>query len=546
MKPRNGGEAILLRLKQLGVDYFFANPGTEFPSLIRGFHDLPKGSVPTPVLAPHELQAVTMAYGYTLGTGRPQAVMTHATVGAANALIGLIGAARMNIPLIFLSGMTSRTERGVLGSRDKLIHWAQDSVDQGAMFREYVKAEIEISDLSTVYDALDRAYAIATTAPCGPVAVKLCRDILLSTGLSPLPARIGVVAATAAAPDPVEFSKFRDELAHAERPLLVTNRLGSDPKLVPLLQKVSESHGIGVLTPEDFYLSFPSTHANHLGYRPNAALREADLVIVLDTETPWYPLEQGPVSSAKVVHVGCDPLFSRIPLRSHEGQVFLQSSPELFLRGFESFAPAAGKWKGRRAWIAAMKARPEGPRQCNGSDALGQSAILGEFLDPNTLVVNELGLAPEALGCRYPGNYFRSGSASPLGSGLGQALGLALAHPGKPVIAAVGDGVFFLSPVPGALLTSAELGLPLVVLVLNNGGMRSISRTVTEFYPEATGHLPLTSFASRGVAIEKCAAMVSGLGLRAADTAQLRGCLAKALEFVVKERRPAIINALIP
>ncbi|MBK8201153.1 MAG: hypothetical protein IPK68_02095 [Bdellovibrionales bacterium] len=180
MNQRNVGEVLLARLKQLGVDYFFANPGTEFVSVIRGFQEMSKESIPTPILAPHELQAVSMAYGYYLATKKPQAVMTHANVGAANALIGLIGASRMNIPILFISGMTSQSERNTFGHRDKLIHWSQDTKDQGSMFREYVKWEAEISDPSVVCDVLDRAHAIAMSAPRGPVAIKVSRDILMS------------------------------------------------------------------------------------------------------------------------------------------------------------------------------------------------------------------------------------------------------------------------------------------------------------------------------------------------------------------------------
>jgi thiamine pyrophosphate-dependent acetolactate synthase large subunit-like protein len=49
MNQRNVGEALLTRLKQLGVDYFFANPGTEFVSVIRGFQEMSKESIPTPI-----------------------------------------------------------------------------------------------------------------------------------------------------------------------------------------------------------------------------------------------------------------------------------------------------------------------------------------------------------------------------------------------------------------------------------------------------------------------------------------------------------------
>ncbi len=42
-----------------------------------------------------------MAHSYYLVSGRPQAVMFHVNVGTANALMGLINAARDNVPIFF-------------------------------------------------------------------------------------------------------------------------------------------------------------------------------------------------------------------------------------------------------------------------------------------------------------------------------------------------------------------------------------------------------------------------------------------------------------
>ena len=66
-----------------------------------------------------------------------------------------------------------------------------------------------------------------------------------------------------------------------------------------------------------------------------------------------------------------------------------------------------------------------------------------------------------------------------LGWALPAAVGLALASPGRPVVAVIGDGSMMYSI--QALHTAAQLRLPLTVVVLNNGGygaMRSFSRAM--------------------------------------------------------------------
>lgn len=541
MKPRNAGELVLTRLKSLGVDCFFANPGTEFASIIRGFHELPANSVPKPVMAPHESLATGMAYGHYLSSGRAQAVMTHANVGAANALIGLMGAARMNIPLIFISGMTSRSEHSTLGHRDKLIHWAQDSRDQGAIFREYVKFEAEISDASMVTEVLDRAHAIAMTPPYGPVAIKMSRDILLSEDISTSSYSANFQAPLFA--DLKAVDTAAKYLSSAKKPIVITNRLGADPSAVACLIEFSQKFGVGVLTPDDYYVSFPSNHSHHLGYRPSSALAEADFVLVLDTDAPWYPLENGPNPEAKVVHAGPDPYFRDIPLRSHRGDLFVQTNPGTFLSKLSQTNITEETRKLREAWLISKKTTSPKPAQQSRLNAESVSTVIAEFIDSEHVLINELGLSPAELKLQTPGTYFRSGSASPLGWGVGAALGLRLADSKKLPIAAIGDGVFFLSPMLAALQTSAAFELPFVSVVLNNGGMNSITQAVTKFYPEAGGPSPLSSFTNE-VEYEKCASIVGGLALRAQTTQELHSSIQAASDFCKSHRKPVVINAI--
>src|SRR3990170_737523 len=111
--PETGAEAVLLALKENGIDYLFANAGTDFPSIIEAFVALASGErVPMPVTVPHETAAVGMAHGYYLVSGRPQAVMVHVNVGLANAAMGVINAASDNVPVLMCSGRTPLTESG--------------------------------------------------------------------------------------------------------------------------------------------------------------------------------------------------------------------------------------------------------------------------------------------------------------------------------------------------------------------------------------------------------------------------------------------------
>src|SRR5437762_8010860 len=141
-------EAYLELLAARGVEYLFANAGTDFAPLIEAWAKrLAQGQLlPRPITVPHEVPAVAMAHGYAMVTGRPQAVMVHVIVGTANALGGVINAARGGVPMLFTAGRNPITEAGPPGSRERQIHWAQESFDQGAMGRELGKWDYELRD----------------------------------------------------------------------------------------------------------------------------------------------------------------------------------------------------------------------------------------------------------------------------------------------------------------------------------------------------------------------------------------------------------------
>ena len=96
MQPVTAAESYLGTLGARGIGYLFANGGTDFAPIVEAYA---RGKalgwrLPEPVIVPHENMGVAMAHGYTMVTGRAQAMMVHVGMGTANSINGLINAAR--------------------------------------------------------------------------------------------------------------------------------------------------------------------------------------------------------------------------------------------------------------------------------------------------------------------------------------------------------------------------------------------------------------------------------------------------------------------
>src|SRR3974390_2588702 len=128
-RPRIAAEAFLQALSAHGIDYFFANPGTDFPPIVEAYERAKRSNakVPTPYVIPHEHLAGAMAHGAYAMTGRPQAVMLHVNVGTANAINNVLNLNRDNVPLLLAAGRTPIAEKGKFGSRNRPLPWRQET-----------------------------------------------------------------------------------------------------------------------------------------------------------------------------------------------------------------------------------------------------------------------------------------------------------------------------------------------------------------------------------------------------------------------------------
>jgi acetolactate synthase-1/2/3 large subunit len=560
-KPETAAEAWLGLLAARGVDYLFANGGTDFAPVVEAYA---KGQnlgwrLPQVVIVPHENMGVAMAHGYTLVSGRPQAMMVHVGVGTANAINGLINASRQNIPILFSAGRTPLTESGALpAARNNYIHWAQEHFDQGAMLREFMKWDYELRHAEQVETVLDRALAIAKSEPQGPVYVTLPREILASQFSREVASKTTISPTAPPAADPVALEEAAKLLAKAQHPVLITANGGRTAESAQAIEQLAQALAVPVVHYRPRYLALSTEHPMHCGWDPHPLLKDADLVLVVECDVPWIPKEGGPKREAKVVHIGADPLFARYPLRGFRTDIALAGAvaPTLqaLWRSAQKQAVSVKAIEERRKHISQHSAELRTKSRSN-VDALPAaisgkwlSACVNKLLDDDTIIVNEYPAVLEELVIRSSGRYFGSAASGGLGWGLGASLGVKLAAPEKTVICMLGDGSYmFGNPTAGHFVSEA-MRLPVLFVIANNARWAAVHRSTLATYPKgeaAAMKEPPFATLEPSPRFEHVVQASGGLGLRVSDPKELMPSLQRALKVVKEEKRQALVNVCL-
>jgi len=560
-KPETAAEAWLGLLAMRGIEYLFANGGTDFAPVVEAYAKGQKlgWKLPQVVIVPHENMGIAMAHGYTMVTGRPQAMMVHVGVGTANALNGLINASRQNIPLLFTAGRTPLTESGSLpAARNNYIHWAQEHFDQGGMLREFMKWDYELRHAEQVETVIDRALAISTSEPQGPVYVTLPREVLASPFSTTVNSRAQQVAATAPAADAEALARAAKMLATAQHPLLITANGGRTLESARAIEHLAHALAVAVIHYRPRYLALSTEHPMHCGWDPHALLKEADVVLVVDCDVPWIPKEGGPRPEAKVMHIGADPLFARYPLRGFRTDLALTGAVaptlEALWRAAQKEAPSVRAIENRRRSITelsdAIRKKARGGVEPTPNVITGKwlSACVNKLMDERTVLINEYPTVLEEMVITEPGRYYGNSSAGGLGWGLGAALGAKLATPEKTVICALGDGAYmFGNPTAGHYVSEA-MHLPVLFVIANNARWAAVHRSTLATYPK--GHAaatPQPPFATLEPSprFEHVIQASGGHGERVTQPKQLMPALERALKVVKDEKRQALVNVQI-
>ena len=556
-------DAYLALLADRGVDYFFANAGTDFAPIVEAMAKAQslETRIPEPVTCPHENTAMHMAIGYYLVTGKPQAVMVHVNVGTANGMNGFLNAARGNIPVLFTAGRTPTNEEGLAGHRSLDIHWTQEMFDQASMVREAAKWDYELRNGKQTETIVDRALSVAKSEPTGPVYLSLPREVLAeqmdeftyeSPGRQHAPA------------PPYPNAAATDEaaalLAGAENPLIITNWAGRNPRVWQPLGDLAERYAIPVVQYRNRYMSLPTDHPMNLGYDLNPLLGQADVILVVDVAVPWLPATDKVREDAKVIHMGADPLHSYVPLRGHPCDIALACGTDVGLTVLnQALSSHEGRVKAsidkRRKALAEMwrnqrdgwAKRLDDVKDNKPLHPVWITHCINQLKGDDTIVVKESALASTHIDITQPGTLLNAGAASGLGHGLGVALGAKLAARDRLVIGTHGDGSYMFGNPIASHYVGAEQKLPILTVIFNNQRWQAVRRATVGLNPEGyaaqSSHQPITMLNSIDK-YEKAVEVADGYGQRVEDPEDLMPALERGLKAVEVEQRQAVINVI--
>jgi acetolactate synthase I/II/III large subunit len=562
-------EAYVRALISQGVDYLFLNPGTDTFPVQEALVKLESEGhrVPKTVLCLFETVALAAAHAYYAATGRPQAVLVHVDVGTQNLGSMLHDAQRGRAAVVIAAGRAPYTSDPMeRGSRSSYIHWLQEQMDQHGIVRNYVKWDYELRRPDQIGEVVARAFQIAASDPPGPVYLTLPREVLMTT--------VGEFAtyeprrfppSGLGAGDPEQLRRTARLLVESERPVVLTARSGRTEAGYRGLVRLAELLSLPIVEWRD-RANFPTDHPLHQGYDPAEFVESADVILALDHDFPYIPTRVRPNPDAVIAQIDLDPVKERIPLWSLPVDLPIRADTS---RALDFLADAASEMLDdpgrervarrremlktrhhdlRSDWDGAARADAES----EPITPVWLSRCLGDFLREATdaIVIDETVTNNETLWKQapvtLPDSWFVSGGSG-LGWGLGAALGAKLAHPDRPVLAAVGDGSFVFGAPTAALWAMQVQQAPVLIVIYNNTCYNATKRPLVGSYPEG-----YSVREDRFVGIDLLPAprydlmanVVGGYGEQVSDPAEVLPALRRGLERT-RQGQTAIIDVLL-
>jgi len=528
-----GADIVVRALEDEDIPFTFGIPGTHNIEL---YDSLSRSAKVRPILVTDEQSASFMADGVYRSSGKLAAANVVPGAGLTHALSGIAEAYLDNVAMLVLAC-------GI--RRDTGKAYQLHAVDQMAIARPVTKAQFQIENGTDLYSTIRRACRIARTAPAGPVFVEVPaehyifrHDVNLAAYVDQADAAPTVRAA--------DLEQARTMLSAARRPLLYLGLGSSGADLVALAERFEAP----VATTFEGKGIFPESHPLWLwcGFGASAPpfVRKiaagCDLTLAIgcrfsEVGTGSYGLE----IPGKLVHVDIDPTVLN---KNYRADLPMVADAALFVAALLDQCPArredgelresirtghAKVWSGWDAPADAERVTP--PQLLKAVQQLaGPAAIYTTDSGNGTF------LAVECLRLDQPHSFLAPIDYSCMGYAVPSALGAALACPGRPVVCLAGDGAFLMTGLE--LLTAAQLGLPLMVLLLRDRELAQIAQfQQTALGRKSCSELPdydLPAFC-RAVGVEH---------LLLAKNAEIDSVLRQALALT-EAKRPVVVEVAI-
>ncbi|WP_330239799.1 thiamine pyrophosphate-binding protein [Streptomyces sp. NBC_00525] len=476
-KHPSAWHAVADHLQHLGTEAVFGLPGDDM-DLLGALED----THTTVVLCRDQRNAMFMATGHALATGRPAVCAVGKGPALTNALTGLLEARSAAAPVLLVAGGTAL---------DRLGTGAFQELDQLGAVRPFVKWAERVDRADRLPAALEKATAMAVGGTPGPVYLEIAEHVAGEAVEQPGPWRPPAPQRTGADEDVLRATARL--IGAARRPVLLVGGGSRHRNADRRIERFAELLGAALFSTASGRGTVAEDHPLYCGvsglYTVPPADRlwqETDLVVALgsrleETATFGWP-DRTRLPVVQVVSAE-DSVVTGHPGAHVLGDVGRTVADwTAALREHR----AAGDWtdrvRGVRTELDGIPARrtdqPDdsgaGEHRRHGVPVADVLAGIDRAVPADRVLVQENGLQDmwsyffPYWSCGATGGSVVPSEQTPLGFGAAAAVGVALAEPGRPVVAVAGDGAFNLFR--GELPTLADSGAAVLYVVLDNGG----------------------------------------------------------------------------
>jgi acetolactate synthase-1/2/3 large subunit len=538
----SGAKILLECLASEGVDVIFGYPGGVTLPFYDAMYDHPIRHV----LVRHEQNAAFAAQGYSRSTGKVGVCCATSGPGATNLVTGLVDAMMDSIPVVALTGQVPTK---LIGSD------AFQEADTFGITRSATKHNYLVKNINELPQVIHEAFYIAASGRPGPVLVDVTKDVFQGNShYTPVTSihlpgyKVYTEGHTG------QIRRAAQMMLEAERPMIyagggiiLSNSHEELRELVELVDAptVTTLMGLGGLpTKHPNFISMPGMHGS---YAANMGMYHTDLIIALGVR--FDDRVTGRLNAfaphARVIHVDIDPAEisknrnADLPIVGDLKRVLPKLSANV-----RELLPEAGErtglrawWKQVREWMAEHPLKPV----YSTSEIKPQHlmAEIDRLSDGKAIVTSDVGQhqmwAAQLIHFDGPRQWINSGGLGSMGFGLPSALGAQFANPDKLVVAIVGDGGFQMS-LP-ELATLVNYGLPVKIVVMNNGYLGMVRQWQELFYANRLSQVTLDSFPD----VTQLAGAYGFKGRTVENPAELAG----ALEEAFRDPGPYLLNVRV-
>jgi acetolactate synthase I/II/III large subunit len=484
---KTGAQIFVESLKAEGVDTLFCYPG----GAVLNITDALYGSDIHQILVRHEQGAVHAADGYARTSGRPGVCLVTSGPGATNTVTGIATAYMDSVPIVVFSGQVN-TE--LIGND------AFQEADIVGITRPCTKHNYLVKDVKDLARIIKQAFYIASSGRPGPVLVDIPKDVSAAMAEFHYPEKVSIKGYQPNyAGHPGQIKKAMKLIASAKRPVLYTGGGVIISNAANELTALAETLSIPVTNTLMGLGGFPGNHPLFLGmlgmhgtYAANMTVMNSDLIIAIGARFDDRVTSKldAFATEATVIHVDIDPTsISKnipvdIPIVGDARNVLKK-----MLQAIEEEKAALSGYKNQIAdWLIQVEEwKTKFPLTYSRNGTLKPQYVIERvyaLTKGKAFIATEVGQNQMWTAQFYkfhaPRQIITSGGLGTMGFGFPAAIGAQVAFPDALVIDIAGDGSIQMNI--QELATAVQFGLPVKIVVLNNGCLGMVRQWQELFY----------------------------------------------------------------